>query len=87
MSWFSRRFPKSAGWGAPDDGAADAAMQEIVMPDAGRLTLGTAERELVIAYLSYAMDDVAALSPAGLQLLCMTIAALKGETAALLPAE
>ena len=40
------------------------------------------ERELIVAYLSYALDDVRAVSDIGLHLLQMTIAALRKETAA-----
>ncbi len=37
------------------------------------------ERELIVAYLSYALDDVRAVSDIGLHLLQMTIAALRKE--------
>lgn len=40
------------------------------------------QRELVVAYLSYALDDVRALSPVGLRLLEMTIASLTESAAA-----
>lgn len=40
-----------------------------------------AERGLVIAYLSYALEDVRELSPTALQLLTMTIASLIEESA------
>jgi hypothetical protein len=40
------------------------------------------QRELVVAYLSYALDDVQAVSAVGLQLLQMTIAAITEEAAA-----
>ena len=39
------------------------------------------ERDLVIAYLSYALDDVRALSEAGSRFLQMTIATITDETA------
>lgn len=39
------------------------------------------QRELIVAYLSYALDDVRAVSAAGLQLLQLTIAAITEETA------
>jgi hypothetical protein len=38
------------------------------------------ERELVVAYLSYALDDVRALSEAGSRFLQMTIATITEET-------
>jgi hypothetical protein len=37
------------------------------------------ERDLVIAYLSYALEDVQALSKVGVQLLHMTIASLSED--------
>jgi hypothetical protein len=40
------------------------------------------ERELIVAYLSYALDDVRALSQSGLHLLQLTIATLATEAAA-----
>ena len=40
------------------------------------------ERALVVAYLSYALDDVRALSANGLHLLQMTIAAIAAESVA-----
>jgi hypothetical protein len=40
------------------------------------------ERELIVAYLSYALDDVRALSEVGSHLLQMTISTLNEETAA-----
>ena len=40
------------------------------------------ERELIVAYLSYALDDVRALSESGLHLLQLTIATLATEAAA-----
>jgi hypothetical protein len=40
------------------------------------------ERELIVAYLSYALDDVRAVSDIGLHLLQMTIAALRKEAVA-----
>lgn len=40
------------------------------------------ERELIVAYLSYALEDVRAVSAAGLQLLQLTIAAITEESAA-----
>lgn len=39
------------------------------------------ERELIVAYLSYALDDVRAVSDIGLHLLQMTIAALRKDAA------
>jgi len=39
------------------------------------------QRDLVVAYLSYALDDVQAVSAVGLQLLQMTIAAINEEAA------
>jgi hypothetical protein len=42
--------------------------------------LGRRERELVVAYLSYALEDVRALSEAGSHLLQMTIATITEET-------
>lgn len=38
------------------------------------------ERELVVAYLSYALEDVRALSEAGSRFLQMTIATITEET-------
>jgi hypothetical protein len=43
-------------------------------------TLSPRQRELVVAYLSYALEDVRALSEAGSQLLQMTIATITEET-------
>ena len=43
-------------------------------------TLSPRERELVVAYLSYALEDVRALSEAGSHLLQMTIATITEET-------
>ena len=43
--------------------------------------LSPRERELIVAYLSYALDDVRALSEVGSHLLQMTIATLNEETA------
>lgn len=81
MSWFLR-FPKSGCAAAPEDGAAEPAIQEIVVSNAAAAPPApvhavSPERDLVVAYLTYAIDDVAALSPTGLRLLQMTIAALK----------
>jgi hypothetical protein len=45
-------------------------------------TTGSQQRDLVVAYLSYALDDVQAVSPIGLQLLQLTIAAITEEAAA-----
>ena len=45
-------------------------------------TVSRRQRELIVAYLSYAIEDVRAVSETGLHLLQMTIAALSGETAA-----
>jgi hypothetical protein len=42
--------------------------------------LSPRERELVIAYLSYAIEDVRALSEAGSRFLQMTIATIAEET-------
>ena len=44
--------------------------------------LSPRERELIVAYLSYALDDVRALSEVGSHLLQMTIATLNEEMAA-----
>ncbi len=41
-----------------------------------RKTLSPHQRDLVVAYLSYAIEDVRALSEAGSQLLQMTIATI-----------
>jgi hypothetical protein len=41
---------------------------------------GVGQRGVVIAYLSYAMEDVKALSPTALYLLSMSIEALNCET-------
>jgi hypothetical protein len=43
-------------------------------------TLSPRQRDLVIAYLSYALEDVRALSEAGSQLLQMTIATINEES-------
>jgi hypothetical protein len=43
-------------------------------------TLSPRERELVVAYLSYALEDVRALSPMGSHFLQMTIATIAEET-------
>jgi hypothetical protein len=43
-------------------------------------TFSPRERELVVAYLSYALEDVRALSEAGSHLLQMTIATITEET-------
>ncbi|MGA2895097.1 MAG: hypothetical protein ABSE22_19700 [Xanthobacteraceae bacterium] len=40
------------------------------------------ERELIVAYLSYALDDVGAVSASGLQLLQLAIATIAKEAAA-----
>ena len=45
-------------------------------------TCALSQRELIVAYLSYALDDVGALSPVGLRLLQMTIASLTGDNPA-----
>jgi hypothetical protein len=42
--------------------------------------IGPRERELVVAYLSYALEDVRALSEAGSRFLQMTIATITEET-------
>ena len=42
--------------------------------------LSARQRELVVAYLSYALEDVRALSKAGSQLLQMTIATITEDT-------
>jgi hypothetical protein len=42
--------------------------------------LSARQRELVVAYLSYALEDVRALSEAGSQLLQMTIATITEDT-------
>lgn len=43
-------------------------------------TLSPRQRDLVVAYLSYAIEDVRALSAAGSHLLQMTIATITEET-------
>jgi len=43
-------------------------------------TLSPHQRELVVAYLSYAIEDVRALSEAGSHLLQMTIATITEES-------
>jgi hypothetical protein len=43
-------------------------------------TLSPRERELVVAYLSYALEDVRALSAMGSHFLQMTIATITEET-------
>jgi hypothetical protein len=43
-------------------------------------TLSPRQRELVVAYLSYALEDVRALSEAGSHLLQMTIATITEDT-------
>ena len=43
-------------------------------------TLSPRQRELVVAYLSYALEDVRALSEAGSHLLQMTIATITEES-------
>jgi hypothetical protein len=43
-------------------------------------TLSPRQRDLVVAYLSYAIEDVRALSEAGSHLLQMTIATINEET-------
>ena len=43
-------------------------------------TLSPRQRDLVIAYLAYALEDVRALSEAGSHLLQMTIATITEET-------
>jgi hypothetical protein len=47
-----------------------------------RKTIDPHERELIVAYLSYALDDVGAVSASGLQFLQMTIATIAGESVA-----
>jgi len=42
--------------------------------------LSPRERELIVAYLSYALDDVRALSEVGSHFLRLTIASLSDET-------
>jgi hypothetical protein len=44
--------------------------------------LSTDERELIVAYLSYALDDVGAFSANGFRLLQLAIAAIAKEAAA-----
>ena len=43
-------------------------------------TIGPREREQIVAYLSYAIEDVRALSEAGSHLLQMTIATITEES-------
>ena len=43
-------------------------------------TIGPHEREQIVAYLSYALEDVRALSEAGSHLLQMTIATITEES-------
>jgi hypothetical protein len=43
--------------------------------------ISSRQRDLVVAYLSYALDDVGDLSPIGLRLLQLTIASLTGGKA------
>ena len=43
-------------------------------------TLSPHQRELIVAYLSYALEDVRALSEAGSHLLQMTIATITEES-------
>jgi alkylhydroperoxidase/carboxymuconolactone decarboxylase family protein YurZ len=43
-------------------------------------TIDPRERELIVAYLSYALDDVRALSAIGVNLLQMTIATIAEES-------
>jgi len=50
-------------------------------------TLSPRQRELVVAYLSYALEDVRALSEAGSHLLQMTIATITEETSPEIRAE
>jgi hypothetical protein len=45
-----------------------------------RKAIGPREREQIVAYLSYALEDVRALSEAGSHLLQMTIATITEET-------
>lgn len=45
-------------------------------------TVDLHERELLVAYLSYALDDIGAVSTNGLQLLQLTIATITQESAA-----
>jgi alkylhydroperoxidase/carboxymuconolactone decarboxylase family protein YurZ len=47
-----------------------------------RRALDPRERELIVAYLSYALDDVRAVSEVGLQFLQLTIASIAQETVA-----
>lgn len=49
---------------------------EIVDGENTNGTVDAAQRQLIAAYLSYARDEVAVLSPTGLRLLEMTIASL-----------
>jgi hypothetical protein len=50
-------------------------------------TLSPRQRELVVAYLSYALEDVRALSEAGSHLLQMTIATITKETSLDIPVQ
>jgi hypothetical protein len=50
-------------------------------------TLSPRQRELVVAYLSYALEDVRALSEAGSHLLQMTIATITEETSLDIPVQ
>jgi hypothetical protein len=50
-------------------------------------TLSPRQRDLVIAYLSYAIEDVRALSEAGSHLLQMTIATINEEASLDTPAQ
>jgi hypothetical protein len=49
--------------------------------------LNPRERELIVAYLTYALDDVRALSEVGSQFLQLTIATLTDEAALDTPGE
>lgn len=47
-----------------------------------RKSIGSQERELLVAYLSYALDDVEAISRAGLHHLRMAISSIAAHSAA-----
>jgi hypothetical protein len=47
-----------------------------------RKTIEPHQRELIVAYLTYALDDVRALSEVGLHLLQLAIATITDEVAA-----
>ena len=48
----------------------------------GKPTMNARQRELIVAYLTYALDDVRALSEAGSRYLQMTIASINEEAGA-----